>query len=454
MPAIEQIGRIRKSYPTAGIIPPPPYHTRDVGMVGNRITPALLTELLLERNAGYRQRWVDFADEQLRNNLHLFSQKSLAEQAVVETDFRIVPADDSDAAKKTADACKALLKTWARAGLKDWIAEIVGAEYYGAGSHEVIWQRDGTEIVPVWLKRIQERRLSYACDPLDSQPDTLRLWDPFSLHQPIYGTKLEDFGDDKVLIHEPRVLGGLRLLEGLFSAIVWYSVFTVWCWRDLMALNEMIGRPPAVAYYAAGGARMGRENEFSGTRNATPQEVKAGKAAVFGMSSSMRAVLPDTIRLELLKMNLPAGEPVQLLTEARANALISKAWHGIDTISDLKPGSRAAQQVQEETGNTLWRARCWRAAQQLNTVLEWYIRANPAVFGVDPQIPSLEPDIEPLVDRLVTAQGLSEAQRAGLKIPKAWAYKILQVPEPGPDDEVLEDLAQPTIAPVPALPPA
>jgi phage gp29-like protein len=444
--------RVGRSYPVAAVLPPTPYVARDVAMIGNAITPARLTELLRERNAGYRSRWVDFADEQVRNNLHLMGQKQLAELAVAETEFRIVPGDESAPAAKAADAGAALWKAWQRAGLRTWMAEVVAVDYYGAGAHEVRWLRDGREVLPAALERLLERRCSYACAWEDPRPWALRLLDEDAIDRPVYGVPFEDFGADKVLVHEPRVLGGVRTLEGLFSAIVWYSVFTVWTWRDLMALNEMIGRPPAVTYYAAGGARMGREGEFNGARNATDKEIAAGQAATFNLSGSLRAVLPDTVRLELLKIQLPTGEPVQLLTEDRANRLISKAIHGIDTFSDLKPGARAAQEVQERTGNTPWRARCYRVAAQLGRVLGWYVRANPGVFGVDCPLPCVEPDIEPAVDRLKTAQGINESRRAGVRVPRKWAHRALQIPEPAPGEDVLEaDLAPPPpVSPPPA----
>jgi phage gp29-like protein len=435
--------RVGRSYP-AGVVPPTPYVARDVAMVGNSITPARLTELLRERNAGYRSRWVDFADEQLRNNPHMLAQKLLAEETVSETEFRITPGDESAPAAKAADACARLWKAWSRRGLRAWIEEIVGVEYYGAGAHEVRWLRDGREVLPAALERLLERRCSYACEWTDPRPWALRLLDEDAMDRPVYGVPLEDFGADKVLIHEPRVLGGVRTLEGLFSGCVWYSVFTIWAWRDLIALDEMLGRPPAIAYYAAGGARMGREGEFNGARNATDKEIGAGQAAVFNLSGSLRAVLPDTIRVELMKIQLPTGEPLQLLTEDRANKLISKAWHGIDTVSDLKPGARAAQQVQERTGNTRWRARCFRVAATFERLFGWYVAANPQVFGVDCPPPCVEPDIAPEVDRLTVAKGINESRRAGIKVPRKWAHKATQIPEPAPGEDVLDaDIAPP-----------
>lgn len=444
-------GRIGRQYAGshAASLPPEPYLARDPHLVGNAITPELLTGMLRERNLGWRWRWVDFADEQKRNNPHLQSQLKLAQDAVAETRFRVVlPEGVTGAAgDKVLDGCTRLYAAWQRAGLPTWLKQITGAEYYGAGAHEVLWTRDGREVIPGALVHLRERRLSYACDPRDPEPLALRLYDPEVMGPP-WGTKLGDFGPDKVLCHEPYYLGGPRTAEGIFSAVVWYTVFAVWCWRDLMALNEMVGRPPAVAYYAAGGAARAGD-VLGGTRYATDPEIAAGKAAVFGLSGSLRAILPDTVRLEMLASKLPAGTPVQLLTEERANALIAKAIHGVANVSDLKEGARASVEVQERTSDTPWRARCHFAAGQLTTLLGWYVRANPDLFGTDAPLPLVEADVEPTVDRLTRAQGLKEAMGLGVQVGRAWAHRELQIPQPKDGEPLLE-----LPAPTPPAPPA
>jgi len=244
-----------------------------------------------------------------------------------------------------------------------------------------VWERIDGLMVPIALAHIDERRLSLACDTTDSRPWRLRLWDQDEGKMPQYGIPLEDFGHDKVLVHTPRVLGGPITAEGLASCVVWYVVFAIWAWRDLMALSELIGQQPVLGVYAAGGARAATQQDFAGPQQASPEQVKHLERVVYGISGALRAVIPDVGRIEIPKFNLPAGQPVQLLAEERANALVSKAIHGVANLSDLQPGARAAVESQERTTYTPWRADCRRVAAAFAQLFAWVVRANPTRFG-------------------------------------------------------------------------
>lgn len=390
------------------VVPSSPYWDRDPRVLGNSITPELLSKILRDRNLGYLRDWVDFCNEIRRNSPHLHSQLAIREESVVETEFVIEPGDTSAEAKLAADACTALWKSWRTRGLLDWIAQLTAAVYYGRTAHEVVWERTDGLMVPVELVHIDERRLSYACDPSDTSPWRIRLWDQELGTQPLYGIPLDTFGDDKVLVHTPRVLGGPITAEGLASNVVWYVVFAIWAWRDLMSLSELIGQQPVLGVYAAGGAQASTSNEFAGAVSASPEQVKHLERVVYGMSGALRAVIPDTGRIEFPKFNLPTGQPVQLLAEERSNALVSKAVNGVANLSDLQPGARAAVETQERTTYTFWRADCRRVAAQFQRVLAWFIRANPVRFGARCATPTV---------RAVTEVAATTTSPAGGKPP-------------------------------------
>ncbi|MEZ4395124.1 MAG: DUF935 family protein [Polyangiales bacterium] len=329
---------------------PAPWQDRDAGVLGNSVTPERMTQIITRRNEGYLRDWVDLADHARRTYPHLHTQLTVRELSVVETEFEIVAGEEGapTKARRARDACAELHKAWEREGLETWLAEVVGAAYYPAGAHELSWERDGRLFAPVRWSRVAERRLSYACDRYDPDPWAVRIYDegdPTSPFGGLYGEKLSRFHPDKFLIHEPRVAGQHRAAEGLFSVVGWYWLFGVWSWRDLMRLLEMVGRPPIVGYYSAGGAKAdGALTKMNGERNATDKEIAAARAAVLGMSSALRTVLPDTVRLEALRYDIPTT-PTQILTQDQVDKLMSKAINGTASATDVVPGSRAAMEV-------------------------------------------------------------------------------------------------------------
>lgn len=421
---------------------PAPWQDRDAGVLGNSVTPERMTQIITRRNEGYLRDWADLADHARRTYPHLHTQLATRELSVVETEFEIVAGEEGapTKARKARDACAELQKHWEREGLETWIAEIVGAAYYPAGAHEITWQRDGRLYAPVALSRVAERRLSYACDRYDPDPWAVRIYDegdPTSPFSGLYGAKLSQFHPDKFVVHEPRVAGQHRAAEGLFSVVGWYWLFGVWSWRDLMRLLEMVGRPPIVGYYSAGGAKAdGALTKLNGERNASDKEIAAARAAVLGMSSALRTVLPDTVRLEALRYDIPTT-PTQILTQQQVDALMSKAINGTASATDIVPGSRAAMEVGERSTMTYWRADCRRVARVLTEVFRRFIRANPDVFTAGCPLPTVRAKVEGAIDREKIAKGITAAQGTGVEVPAAWARREMRIPVRVADEEVL-----------------
>ena len=77
-------------------IAPNPWQDRQAQVLGPDLTPELLSGIILDRNLGYLQRWVDLADEAREKDPHLHSQLSIREESVVETEFVVHPGKGSN----------------------------------------------------------------------------------------------------------------------------------------------------------------------------------------------------------------------------------------------------------------------------------------------------------------------------------------------------------------------
>lgn len=438
-------GRTRK------VAVPGPYWDRDPAMLGNTLTPQRLTRILGERNEGYLQGWADLADECIEHDPHLFSQLEIRAQSVVETEFGVQPGEGSNqkAAKRAAQFCTELVAHWQTregegGGLEDWLHEWVWGKFYGRSLHEQLWERDGGVVLVEGLAHIDQRRLSLACDADDPDPWALRIWDADGVDQTpfsgIYGRKASEFGPDKFLAFEPSIRGSQKTREGLFSVVVWYDLFRTCSWRELMALQEMVSRPPVIAYYAAGGAKAdGAVAQFNGQRQASKEERDAARKAIYAPTGALRALLPDTVRLDALRYSLPTTDPVPILTSRECEALISKAINGVANLSDLKAAARAAVESQERTSFTFWRADCRSIERLVGRIFGRIIRANPQRFGEGCPVPRYVAKTQPPKDVKAAGERITTARSLKLKVPKKWAHQELEIPEPKEGEEVLED---------------
>lgn len=432
---------------------PAPWTDRDVQVLGSAATPETITRIITNRNRGELRDWADLADAARRSFPVLHAELATREQSVQETDFDVVPGTGSNqrAARRAADACKALLTHWrAREDQADeygswerWVAQWTAAAYYPLAADEVVWMRDGALVVPESCARIAERRLSLASDVYDPNPWAPRLLDDAQANSPFfrppYGVRIDELHRDKIVLHRRRVVGGHQASEGLFAVLVWFWFFNTASWRDLMRLQEMLGVPPVVGYYAAGGAKEdGSSKKMNGDRKATKQELDLARSTLQMMTGALRALLPDTITLETLKYDLPTS-PVQLATSERIEKMVARVVNGTDGVSSIVPGSRAAQQVAAEQAMTPYRADCRYAARVATLLFARYVRANPDTFGASCPLPLCVARTDPPKDPAAMMKLLADAQKLGFRIPEAWAHEATTIPVPGLRERVLGD---------------
>jgi 2'-5' RNA ligase len=416
-------------------------------LYGSATTPEVITQAVFERNSGRLAGWHDLADHAIRSSPHLATCLLVRCDSVVETDFAAEPGPGTNrrGAQRAADATNALMAEWRRTGLDIWLAEMVAARYYVAGLHEVLWERRGSLVAPVALRRVAERRLAYsprkgvAGGSLELGvlgPVGGRAGDTWA------GTPVRDFHPDKFLAHETRTLGGHRVTEGLFAGAVWYWLFGVISWRDLMRLQEMLGRQPIVGYYATGGelgpsgARGVGARDGAPPRVASPEERALLRQVVNSMNISLRAALPDTTRLDKLTVDVPS-QPLHALTADRCNALLSKLFLGTTGVIDIVPGSRAAQETAYESSHTFWRSDCRYTARELTRLAAMFVRANPDYFGEACPLPEVKAQTEAAPSTKEAADAIGAALEAGVEVPRAWAHRVLKIPQRVGDESVL-----------------
>lgn len=418
-----------------------PWSDRAVYLLGGAANERTIANAIVRRNDGDFRVWSDLADEARRSFPALHSELATREQSVQETDFSVLPGEGSNqrAARRAADACSELLTHWQNRDESDdefgswdrWVAEFVGAAYYPLCAHEVMWARDERVVFPDAIGRIAERRLSYTTSIDDPRPWVPRICGEYTddrFFAPPYGVSFDTFHPDKVLVHRRRVVGGHPASEGLFAVLVWLWLFQKMSWRDLMRLQEMLGVPGVIGYYAAGGAAAnGAVRRADGDTKATSEQLQLARRTLEQMTGALRALLPDTVKLEPLKYDVPSS-PVQLVTTERIDKLTARVVNGTDGVSSIVPGSRASQQVAAKQAMTPYRTDARYAARRATVLFARYIRANPDRFGIDCPLPYCVAHTDPPESPEAVARIILLAQRTGIEVPEAWAHRMMQVP--------------------------
>jgi phage gp29-like protein len=174
-----------------------------------------------------------------------------------------------------------------------------------------------------------------------------------------------------------------------------------------------------------------------------PSASAADKATLAEMLADMKSsawgMFPSGTQLELKEAVQSAGEnPHKVLLEfanKQCDLLILRQTLSSD-VGPAGSGSRALGEVHERVLGSVKLALANWAARILNQqLLPAICRQN---FGDDSECPFLVPALKETRDRKATAEGLLAARQAGLSLPRAWAHEQLDVPQPGPGDDVIE----------------
>jgi phage gp29-like protein len=173
---------------------------------------------------------------------------------------------------------------------------------------------------------------------------------------------------------------------------------------------------------------------------------RIGEALTNAGSAGWLAV-PEGTTLQLFESKTSAGNSPQDGILDRADRACVLLILGQSLTSDTQGvGSQALGRVHERVREDILRAAADWAAGVLNRqLIPWICELN---YGSDDLCPEIhaEPAREP--DRAADAQRVATLLSAGIPLPREWLYDHLDIPLPGPEDDVI---AKPAPTPFPGL---
>lgn len=243
------------------------------------LTPAKLTHILQQAKRGNGQAYLTLAEEMEERDMHYASVLGTRKLAVSGLEVRVDALSDEARDIEIADAVRELVDAPAFDALRFDLMDALGKGYSVA---EILWQRSGQRWTPqnyVW----RDPRF-FVFDRVTHSG--LRLRDAGDMQD---GLPLPAY---KFVAHSPRLRSGVPLRGGLAYLCAVGYMCKAWTWRDWMAFADIFGIP----------MRIGRHNN-----NASAKDVETLVAAVLGIGTDGAAVIPDSMRVELMAAPNTAG---------------------------------------------------------------------------------------------------------------------------------------------------
>jgi phage gp29-like protein len=382
--------------------------------IGGGLTPAAVSQIIREADAGYMRRLIDLANESRQKDGHLQGCLQQAEECVAGLQWQVSALPDaSSKEKKAAEWIESELR--GNATFRRLLAHLAGATYYSYAVAEIYWKKsnDG-KLTPGHFECLDARRFSFR------QEDGKFVW--WDIGQQPIDFRAEHPG--KFIVTQPRVNGDVPHREGLARLLVWSALFRNWTITDWLRLGEIAWKPWRVGTYK---------------KDAAKEDIDGLVRVLDGMSTNGVAIVPESIEVDVEWAPNGTTKPMhEVLYETVAREMSKAVLGQTETIQSSQSSGYAQAKVHDGVRRDLLESR----AQQLAADITRDLVATMCTMNFGPAVrpPRFEFITQDPIDLKSFAEGLKALKDAGHKqIPTAWVSDQAGIPTPQGDEECLGD---------------
>ncbi|WP_448660314.1 DUF935 domain-containing protein [Sphingomonas sp. CJ99] len=382
------------------------------------LDPARLTQILRAAETGDATAYLELAEEMEEKDLHYRSVLATRRLAVAQLPIRVEAAGDSS--EEEADAL--IIRNWLkRLTLQAELFDILDAIGKGFSATEIIWSTSGGKWMPEKLKRRDPRFFEF--DQLTGE--TLLLKGGIEGHSGVP----QPLPQWKFIVHEHGTKSGLTIRGGLARAAAWLYLFKNYTLKDWMTFLEVYGLPLRVGKYQNG---------------TSEDDIRKLAQAVAQIGSDAGAVIPASMMIEFITSQGGAANPEMFQGLCTyADDQLSKAVLGQTSSSDAKAGGLGSGQANLH-GEVRHDIEAFDAVT-LSATLTRDLAVPMVMFnrGMRDRYPLVLIGRADPVDVKAALEAIAAGLQAGVKIGVGYFRKVTEIPEPEPDEELLQTPSAP-----------
>ncbi|SNS05771.1 Mu-like prophage protein gp29 [Humidesulfovibrio mexicanus] len=383
----------------------------DPEAIAQGLTPHRLARILRAAAEGDLRAYLTLAEEMEERDPHYQSVLGTRKRACSGLEPTVAAATDDKRDVELADAVREHIAESTE--FPDLCTDLLDGLGKGYAACEIIWNRQATR----WLPAAYEWR-----DPKFFRFDQvtgreLRLEDMGAVD----GLPLPPF---KFLVHMPKLKSGLPARGGLARLVAAAHMCKSYTLTDWLAFAEVFGMP----------LRLGRYGP-----NASADDIRTLVSAVANLGTDAAAVIPDTMRIEMVDGGKGGSSGGQILFQNLAEWLdrqVSKAVLGQTMTSD--DGSSLGQaKVHNEVRKDILTADARQLAATINRdLVRPFVDLN---YGPPPsgKYPRLVLPVREAEDVKALTEALAKLVPLGLRVEASVVRDRLGFPDPADGAEVL-----------------
>jgi len=383
--------------------------------IGGGLSPLGVSEIIRAADGGQPDRLVDLMNESRQKDGHLQGVLSTRERApaLVDLEF-VVPKDASPKEQEAADLCRRI-----RDDFENWpeLISHMNGFLFGHATSELLWKRTSEGLL-----------LPYRAKPVHARDFIFALADGSLRYRKTTGDTvgvdlLAEF-PGRIIQIQRRIVGDVPAREGLARLLVWSALLRNWGLRDWIALAEIAWKPWRIGKYKPG-------THIDDIDKLVTMLERVGTEGI-GVCDT------DTqIDVHYPKGSAPSPSTHRELFDTLGREM-SKAILGQTTTTEsTEHGDQRGAVVRDQVRTDIGEEDCRAIAAGLR-----YCMFMPAValnVGADIRCPAAVFQTDEGTDISEFATAINTLRIAGLKIPAPWVRDQVGMPQPGEDEELVNE---------------
>lgn len=386
------------------------------------LTPARLTTILKEADAGDMMRFGDLMQEMITKDPDLLTALQSRRLAVQKLDHEIIAGSDDTRMKEITEFVEESIersRNWNEA-----IGHMLDAVPKGFSALWIEWKIEGNQVRFERLHYVPQKcfRFGKATDIKSDLHELRRITDDALTD----GIELEPL---KWIVHRSQPSSGYLTQTQLMRACTWMYLFKNFGWKAFVTYTEIFGLPLRLGKYPAG---------------ASKEDIDTLKKAVRQLGQDASGVFPTDMEIQIVEAVKAGGTDlihVKLIELARQ--AYSRVILGHTGTSEATPGKLGSEEAAREVKFEITQA---DALALEYTITDQLIR--PLVdfnFGPQEEYPYFKFLLTEPEDLLRTVQIDEKLVGLGLPLSRSYFYKKYGRPIPEDGDDLVEPRQQQTL---------
>lgn len=384
----------------------------------NGLTPERLARIFKEADVGNVYRQMELFEEMEEKDPHLFSVLQTRKNAIIGTNFDVLPFSDEPRDKEIADFIADCINNIA--SIEDIFTDLSDAISKGFSVGEIMWGFDeGKVVVKDILWRHQKKFFFDDHDVMKVMTEE----NPEGIELP----------PNKFIVHKYKAKSGHPSRAGVLRVCAWMYLFKNYDVKDWVAFTEVYGMPLRLGKYGP---------------NTSEADKDALMKALVMLGSDAAGIISDSTSVEFHEANKSSSQSIYESLANFCNAEMSKAILGQTLTTEVgSSGSYAASKTHDGVRQDLKEADCKSLAQ---TLLRDLIRPLCFFnFGETQRLPWIKFHYEEAQDLKELADTYSVLVKdIRLPISTEHIYETFGIPKPEEGQELIKpDAPAPIMAP-------